>query len=38
MEGSNVLTLWIGAFVEKPNHLQEGDFELSVTTIDELLS
>ena len=36
--GTTNMALWIGAFAEKPNHLKEGDFELSVTTIDELLS
>ncbi len=35
--GTTNMALWIGAVVEKPDHLQEGDFDLSITTLDDLL-
>lgn len=35
--GIEDMALWIGALTEKPKHLQEGEFELSVTSLDELL-
>jgi len=35
--GIQDMALWIGALTEKPQHLQEGEFELSVTSLDELL-
>jgi hypothetical protein len=31
------MALWIGALTEKPQHLQEGEFDLSITSLDELL-
>ena len=35
--GTTNMSLWIGALTEKPAHLQEGTFDLSVTTLDEML-
>ena len=35
--GTTNTTLWIGALAEKPDHLQEGDFDLSITTLDDVL-
>jgi len=35
--GTTNMALWIGGPTEKPKHLQEGDFDLSITTRDELL-
>jgi hypothetical protein len=35
--GIEDMALWIGALTEKPKHLQEGEFDLSVTSLDELL-
>ena len=35
--GVEDMALWIGAPTEKPQHLQEGEFDLSVTALDELL-
>lgn len=36
--GTTNMTFWIGGLIEKPDHLQEGEFDLSVVTVDELLS
>ena len=35
--GIEDMALWIGALTEKPKHLQEGEFDLSITALDELL-
>jgi hypothetical protein len=35
--GIEDMALWIGALTEKPKHLQEGEFDLSITSLDELL-
>ena len=35
--GIEDMALWIGALTEKPKHLQEGEIELSVTSLDDLL-
>ena len=35
--GIEDMALWIGALTEKPQHLQEGEFDLSITSLDELL-
>lgn len=35
--GIEDMALWIGSLTEKPKHLQEGEFDLSVTSLDELL-
>ena len=35
--GIEDMALWFGALAEKPKHLQEGEFDLSITTLDELL-
>ena len=36
--GTTDMDLWIGALTEKPEHLHEGGFDLSITTPDDLLS
>ncbi len=35
--GIEDMALWIGALTEKPQHLQDGEFDLSITSLDELL-
>lgn len=35
--GIEDMALWIGALTDTPPHLKDGGFELSVTTLDELL-
>jgi len=35
--GIEDMALWFGALTEKPAHLHEGDYDLSITTLDELL-
>ncbi len=35
--GIEDMALWIGALTEKPKHLQDGEFDLSITSLDELL-
>jgi len=35
--GIEDMALWFGALTEKPQHLQEGEFDLSITSLDELL-
>jgi hypothetical protein len=35
--GIEDMALWIGAVTDKPQHLQEGEFDLSITSLDELL-
>ncbi len=35
--GIEDMALWIGALTEKPKHLQEGEFDLSIRSLDELL-
>jgi len=35
--GIEDMALWMGALTEKPKHLQEGEFDLSITSLDELL-
>lgn len=36
--GTTTMALWIGAMTEKPEHLQEGEFDLTITMLDNLLS
>jgi hypothetical protein len=35
--GIEDMALWIGALTEKPKHLKDNEFDLSVTSLDELL-
>ena len=35
--GAQDKALWFGAVTEKPQHLQDGEFDLSITSLDELL-
>ena len=35
--GIEDMALWFGALTEKPQHLQDGEFDLSITSLDELL-
>ncbi len=35
--GMEDMALWMGALTEKPQHLREGAFDLTVTSLDELL-
>lgn len=36
--GTTDMALWIGALTEKPAHLHEINYDLSITTLDDLLS
>jgi hypothetical protein len=31
------MALWIGGLCKKPEHLSEGDFDLTMTTLDDVL-
>ncbi len=35
--GTTNMALWIGGLTEKPGDIQEGEFDLSITSLDELL-
>jgi hypothetical protein len=35
--GTTDMALWIGGLCERPEHLSEGDFDLTMTTLDDVL-
>ena len=35
--GTTDMALWIGGLCKKPEHLSEGDFDLTMTTLDDVL-